>query len=147
MGLHPLGPDADKTKLVVRYVVVGAMGACFYASLYCGLVALNAGKSVLASLIAYACAVVFQYFTHARLTFRVRSNDRSQMVKFLAVTAAGFTISSLIAYVGPRLGIPPIGVAAIVVVVIPVFNLAAFSGWVFKAGSPQSAAAQPAPLD
>ena len=122
-------------NLLIRYGLVGGAGAIFYASLYCGFVYLTDGRSVVSSLIAYAAAVVFQYFTHARFTFSVSSHDRAQAIKFLVVTIAGFTISSLIAYAGPRAGLPPLGVAMIVVIAVPLFNLISLATWVFQTRS------------
>ena len=122
----------DQIQFLIRYAVVGAFGACFYAASYCGLVAVTGGKSVISSLIAYAAAVVVQYYSHARFSFGVAAHDKNQAGKFFLVTIAGFLLSTLIAYVGPRLGWPPIAVALTVVITVPLFNLAAFSGWVFR---------------
>jgi len=122
----------DQIQFLIRYAVVGAFGACFYAGSYCGLVALTDGKSVISSLIAYAVAVVVQYYSHAHFSFGVSAHDKNQAAKFILVTIAGFLLSTLIAFIGPRLGWASVAVAFTVVVTVPLFNLAAFSSWVFK---------------
>lgn len=129
----------EKLAFLARYVVVGGLGACFYAASYCTLVALTGGQSVISSLIAYAAAVVVQYYSHARYSFGVSAHDKNQAVKFLAVTAAGFALSSTIAFVGPRIGWTPLAIALAVVISIPLFNLLAFSIWVFKSPAASTA--------
>ncbi|MEQ8935377.1 MAG: hypothetical protein RIE56_06265, partial [Amphiplicatus sp.] len=91
---------------------------------------------------AYGVSLVVQYVAHARFSFGADAANLRQGARFACATAVGLAASSAIAFIGPRLGWPPLATAGVVVIVVPPLNLLLLAGWVF-AGRTAKSGVQP----
>jgi len=133
-----------RIPFLARYAAAGSAAALVYVSIYYGLAALMHAPSLPSSWLAFGVSLVVQYSAHARFSFRSQLVDLRQGMRFAGATLIGLAASSTIAFVGPRLGWPPILTAGVVVAIVPPLNLVLLAGWVFaarraKRGEPSSA--------
>lgn len=116
---------------LLRFAVVGATVAGVYIALYVAFLAVGLPQMA-ANGIAFLLAVAAQYFGQAWFTFRAPLADPVQVLRFGIMIGAGLATSALVTGgVGPALGLPHWGAAALVTVILPVQNYLIISRWVF----------------
>ena len=94
-----------------------------------GLLGLSA---VTASSLGFAASVVVSYVLQHAWVFRAEAAHAVAGPRFLAVTAAAFTLNAAVLWVGADLlHAPYLGVQAVALVLIPVLNYALNSRWTF----------------
>lgn len=119
--------------LVSRFALVGIGATLLYASLAL-LFSQMALAPVEASLLAYAVATVFSYLGQKFVTFRSPGAHRSELPKFLVLTAIGFGVATAMpAVFSGLLGYPPYVPVVATCIVVPVINLFVLDRWVFSA--------------
>jgi putative flippase GtrA len=114
-----------------RFAVVGGLATLLYAVLafsftHVGMAA--AGASVLAFLLA----AVFSYAGHKYVTFVSGGRHAFELPRFLAVSAAGLAVASVLpAVLTDMLEFPAATAILLVCVVIPAVNYVVLGRWVF----------------
>lgn len=119
--------------LVSRFAMVGIGATLLYASLAL-LFSQMALAPIQASVLAYAVATVFSYLGQKFLAFRSRGAHRSELPKFLVLTAVGFGVATAMpAFFSGLLGFQPYVAAVATCIVVPLINLFVLDRWVFSA--------------
>ena len=119
--------------LVTRFAMVGIGATLLYASLAL-LFSQMALAPIQASVLAYAVATVFSYLGQKFLAFRSRGAHRSELPKFLALTAVGFGVATAMpAFFSGLLGFQPYVAVVATCIVVPLINLFVLDRWVFSA--------------
>jgi len=119
--------------LVSRFALVGIGATLLYASLAL-LFSQMALAPIQASVLAYAVATVFSYLGQKFLAFRSSGAHRSELPKFLVLTAIGFGVATAMpAVFSGLLGYPPYVPVVATCLVVPVINLFVLDRWVFSA--------------
>ncbi len=119
--------------LVSRFALVGLGATLLYASLAL-LFSQMALAPVQASVLAYAVATVFSYLGQKFLAFRSPGAHRSELPKFLVLTAVGFGVATAMpAVFSGLLGFPPYVPVVATCIVVPLINLFVLDRWVFSA--------------
>jgi putative flippase GtrA len=132
-----------KLKLLARFGLVGIAATMLYAALAIAFARWDRiGPSpVQASLAAYAAAALFSYLAHKSVTFMSSGSHRSEVPRFILLTATGFAV----AYTAPvlltvKLGLPPIIAVLVTCLLIPAINLLVLGQWVFADRKPDRSA-------
>ncbi len=117
---------------ILRFCFVGGLVALIYVALFLGLREFGFARGP-ASVVAYGCAVLFQYFAQTAWTFRRALFSVGYAWRFAVMVALGAGFSVLItAAIGPTLGLHDAVSAAIVVVITPFFNFLMMILWVYR---------------
>jgi putative flippase GtrA len=120
-------------KVLARFGLVGIAATILYAALATALIQRDRGLSpVQASLVAYTAAALFSYLAHKFVTFMSIGSHRSQVPRFIVLTAAGFAVAyAMPALLTLDLGLPPIISVLATCLLIPALNLLVLDRWVF----------------
>lgn len=125
--------DRAGVATAVRFGGVGLATAGLYFMLYLALAGLAAFPEFLASALAYAAAVAFNYVMHAHFTFRVVPRDRAQIERYVIACAAGALYAAGVSEVATEaFGMSPVGTAAVVTVTLPPFTWLVMRCFVFR---------------
>lgn len=117
---------------VARFSLVGVCVALIYGVLFLWLRELGLARWV-ASTVAFAVAVLFQYVAQTWWTFGARPGDGGAAIRFAAMVGTGALLAAAITgLIGPALGASDAVSAAAVVVTLPVFNYVTMSVWVYR---------------
>jgi putative flippase GtrA len=116
---------------LVRFGSVGVAATILYAALAAGFgVWLDATP---ASVLAYACAAVFGYLAHKRITFRSDGAHAAEVPKFAAASALGLGVAALAPIVlTDRLHLPRLAPILGTCVAVPVLNFLILDQLVFR---------------
>lgn len=79
---------------LVRFGSVGVAATLIYAALAAGLGMLQMGATP-SSILAYACAAVFAYLGHKRITFRSGGAHAHEAPRFAAASIIGLAVAAL----------------------------------------------------
>jgi len=119
--------------LVSRFAMVGIGATLLYASLAL-LFSQMALAPIRASVLAYALATVFSYLGQKFLAFRSPGAHRSELPRFLVLTAIGFGVATAMpALFSGLLGFPAYVPVIATCIVVPLLNLFVLDRWVFTA--------------
>lgn len=117
---------------LLRFAAVGTVTAVMYLSVAlfaAEAVGLNIFRSSVAGLL---CCTVFQYFAHAKLTFKTGSLEIRQVLKFLIIVVAGMVISYTASAMTHRYEGARYMTFGVVIVAMPIFNYVFFKIWVYR---------------
>ena len=93
---------------------------------------------VAASTAGFAASILVSYALQHAWVFRSQSGHAVAGPKFLAVTAAAFTLNTVVLWLGTTVFHGPYPVVqAIAIVTIPILNYSLNSRWTFTAGAPR----------
>jgi putative flippase GtrA len=116
-----------------RFVLVGIASTALYAVLAFTFERAEGIGATGASILAFALAAVFSYAGHKYVTFVSGGAHRLELPRFLALTAAGLTVVSLLpAILTGLFGLPAAAPFLLACVVIPVVNYVVLGKWVFR---------------
>ncbi len=118
---------------LARFGAVGVASTALYGALALALTGLG-WRAAPASVLAYAVATACSYLGHKIFTFGV-AGDARQASKFLAVSATGFAIASLLPPAAVALGLGAHWGVGAVCVAIPLANYFALKRLVFARGA------------
>jgi putative flippase GtrA len=122
--------------LVARLFRYGVSGGASAATHFGVGLALAEGlhvRPVIASSIGFAASIVVSYVLQHAWVFRSTATHATAGTRFLAVTAAAFTLNTLVLWTGTELLHAPYpAVQAIALVAIPVLNYSLNSRWTFR---------------
>ncbi|MEM8773230.1 MAG: GtrA family protein [Pseudomonadota bacterium] len=122
---------AGSAALIARYAVVGLTTTMIYAVIAYFAPKLFAVAPVLASICGYTLAIAFQYFAHARFTFRAKAGSAKNIQRFGLATAFGYGLSTSLVMIGQAVSAPRLLVIGLIVVLIPLCNFILLRRWVF----------------
>jgi putative flippase GtrA len=126
---------AELTRLI-RYAISGAASAATHFGVGFALAAGLHLWPVAASAIGFAASVAVSYGLQHAWVFRSGAGHAAAGPKFLAVTAAAFTLNSGVLWLGTSvLSGPYPAVQAVALVLLPVLNYTLNSRWTFGAAS------------
>lgn len=115
------------------FVLIGLTVNAIYAILFLSIVSLAPDRRVLASVIAYVSACLFQYAANARLTFQRRAANAGQFVRYVLCVGLGLVLSTLFLKTAPNwLGGPDWLLIVISAGSLAVMNFFLFRLWVYK---------------
>jgi putative flippase GtrA len=127
-------PAPDGPRRLVRFVLVGAAGACAFFAELAILVELLHVDVLYASSVAFGLVVLQNYVLHYRWTFRSRCRHAYAFLRFAVMTLSGFVINAGIMYAGERT-LPQIHylfVQAVAIAVVVTWNYLLSARWVFS---------------
>ena len=118
---------------VVRFAAVGTLTAFLYFTGY-NLLRVHFGTlPALASAIAYAAAIIFQYIGHAFFTFRRKILAPSQIARFVVTNGMGLAFSMIGAFLMVSVLMMSDWISSIIIVLaLPVINWVVMRRWVFN---------------
>jgi putative flippase GtrA len=117
--------------MLARYALAGGLTTLVYIVIY------NIGahfevQRFFASNIAYACALLFQYFAHGIFTFGHREVKQGRLARYLAAVGVGAILAGLISEGNTRVYVlPDLVVSLIVMAVVATTNFFFFTFWVY----------------
>ncbi|MEU8241707.1 GtrA family protein [Actinoplanes missouriensis] len=134
-------PNADR---LLRYGVSGGLSALTHFGV--GLAGTRLLPPVPASSAGFAASVVVSYVLQHSWVFRSGTGHRVAAPRFLAVTAAAFTLNAAVLWLGADvIGGPYPAVQAVALVLIPLLNYAINSRWTFTGVRPDPSPTAPTP--
>ncbi|MBY4693540.1 GtrA family protein [Burkholderia latens] len=95
---------AERVRLV-RFGLSGLCSTALHALIACAMYALFDATQVAANAVAFICATVFSYLANTLWSFSSSVQSRN-LLRFLAVAAAGFTETMLLARTAELLDVP-----------------------------------------
>jgi putative flippase GtrA len=129
--------DRDKLAMLARYVVAGGLTSLVYILVYVTCVHFGFVR-YLGSALAYACALLFQYFAHGLFTFGHRQTRKGKLWRYLFAVGCGFVLAASISQANMKLyTLPDLLVSVIVMGVVATTNFFFFTFWVY-ADKPQA---------
>jgi len=129
----------ESFKQMVRYGVVGVLGASIHFGTVILLVEVFKQNPVYSSAFGFSLVVVISYLLNKHWTFKIVSKEKSyRFLKYLVVSGLGFAINVSIMYYSVNIAHwSYILGQSIVTVVIPVSNFTLNKFWTFSdSGSP-----------
>lgn len=124
-----LGAEIGRT---LRFAVVGSSVTLIYALGYAGLRGLGLAPW-LASALAFATAIAWQYRAQTTWTFRAPSRAQGRVRRFGVTVAAGLVVASAITgWIGPATGLSEAGAVVGVILWVPAQNYLIFRFWVYR---------------
>jgi putative flippase GtrA len=119
---------------LLRYAVSGGASALTHFGIGLALAEGLHVRPVIASATGFAASVVVSYVLQHAWVFRSTAAHAVAGSKFLTVTAAAFTLNTVVLWLGTEvLTAPYPAVQAIALVAIPVLNYSLNSRWTFRA--------------
>ena len=131
-------PVVTKTNLgmLVRYVLAGGLTSLVYIVVYTTSVHFGVVR-YLASAMAYACALLFQYFAHGLFTFGHRRVQKGRLWRYLFAVGCGFVLAASISQANTHLyDLPDLIVSLGVMGVVATTNFFFFTFWVYASDKP-----------
>jgi putative flippase GtrA len=115
-----------------RFAAIGASATLLYAAL--ALAFANIGMPATGgSVAAFLLAAAFSYAGHKYVTFASAGRHRFEMPRFMAVSAAGLAVVSVLpAVLTDMLGFPAAVPILLACLVIPAVNYVVLGRWVFR---------------
>lgn len=92
-------------------------------------------SAAVASAGAYVISAVLSYYGHRNMSFASIGSHSVEVPRFVATTAVGLFLASLLPLAADQMRWPPAFVFAVVCLVIPLVNFFLLRGWVFRTGS------------
>ena len=92
-------PMLDRRKLlseIFRFILVSGVSFTIDAGVYLGLISQLDIDGSWAKRISFACVSVWGFFAHKHFTFRHRSFNRSEPIRFACVYLTGWVLNSLV---------------------------------------------------
>ncbi len=124
-------PNADQLTRLARYAVSGGLSAVTHFVVGLAGVTLFGIPAVPASTAGFAASVAVSYLLQRAWVFTPGAGHAVTGPRFLAVTAAAFTLNTVILWSGGRLGAPFPLAQAVAILLIPGLNYALNSRWTF----------------
>ena len=123
-------PTTDRGRLL-RYAVSGGASAATHFGV--GLLLTHAGvRPVVASAIGFVASILVSYGLQHAWVFRSSTGHAVAGTRFLTVTAAAFTLNTVVLWLGTEVLHAPFAVVqAVALVAIPVLNYTLNSRWTF----------------
>ncbi|MFC7534246.1 GtrA family protein [Actinoplanes sp. GCM10030250] len=135
-GLAPLCRRAALARLL-RYAVSGGLSAATHLGVGLACSAWAGMPPVPASTVGFAVSVVVSYLLQHLWVFRSSAGHAVAGPRFLAVTAAAFTLNTVVLWIGAELLDGPYAlVQAVALLLIPALNYALNSRWTFASAAP-----------
>ena len=123
---------------LLRFGGVGVAATIIYAALAAGFGLLGLGATP-SSVLAYACAAVFAYLGHKRITFRSGGAHRTEAPRFAAASILGLGVAALAPILlTDQLHLPRIAPILATCVGVPVLNFLLLDQLVFARRSPRA---------
>ena len=127
---------------MVRFGVVGLCATLVYVAVAGPANEVFGILPVLASLLGVAASTGVSYFGHLFFSFRVESNHRDFLWRFLLIAALGFSLSAgMTWFIANAMQLSPRLAIATVTALIPIVNYLCNRYWVFMPGLPRQALA------
>jgi putative flippase GtrA len=133
----------DKSARLLRFAIVGLIGAAVYTSVVWISLALLHMSALLSASLGFAAAVLSNYLLHHRWTFRSPKSHRIAFLQFGVTSVVGFTINFCFIYIGVsllRLNYLAVQIPALGLVVTSNYLFSAL--WVFRFEAPKRPAGQ-----
>ena len=116
-----------------RFVLIGIASTVLYAVLAFAFARMEGMGTTGASVLAFALAAVFSYAGHKYVTFVSGGAHRLELPRFLALTAVGLAVVSLLpAILSGLFSLPTAVPILLACVVVPAVNYAVLGKWVFR---------------
>jgi putative flippase GtrA len=116
-----------------RFVLIGMASTVLYAVLAFTFTRMEGVGTTGASILAFALAAVFSYAGHKYVTFVSGDAHRLELPRFLALTAIGLAVVSLLPAILSGLFSFPTAVPILLAcVVVPALNYIVLGNWVFR---------------
>lgn len=120
---------------ISRFISIGALATITHvtvATLCARTLPITAQQ---ANFIGFCCAISLSYFGHARVTFQVGVDYRTQLPRFLVAALAGLGVSSGVTWISyDRLGAPFWLSMVLTAICVPAFSYMLLRLWVFMPG-------------
>jgi putative flippase GtrA len=128
-------PSAESLGRLFRYAISGGASAATHFGV--GLALNSAGvRPVLASTAGFVASILVSYGLQHAWVFRSEAGHAVAGAKFLTVTAAAFTLNTVVLWLGTEVLHAPFAlVQAVALVAIPVLNYTLNSRWTFAEGA------------
>jgi len=120
-------------KKIVKFSVVGFTGAAIDFGLLALLVEVFHWAPLTANLVSFTVALINNFWLNKFWTWRDGSPDlKKQFVKFAVTSVMGLAISTLLMWLGLRLGLYYLWVKFFVSIVVAVWNYGVNNWWTFR---------------
>lgn len=120
---------------IARFGIVGIVATFVYVAATFVAVELLELAAVSASIVGQLTSTAVSYFGHALYSFRVHTDHRTYLWRFLVVAAVTFGLNGFVTYALTEIGGVSYRVSVIVVaILIPLTNYACNRFWVFRSG-------------
>ncbi|MBS0251955.1 MAG: GtrA family protein [Proteobacteria bacterium] len=124
--------DISRLRSFALYVLCGGSGVAFDFCIF-GLLSTFGVNYQIANACGYLGGTLLSFALNRRFTFQVFDKTYRRLFKFLSIATIGFLTSwGLIVFLVQRIGLPPIGAKAIVLVVVLLLQFSLNSLWTFR---------------
>jgi len=116
----------------VRFGMVG-LGVAGIYTLCFALLAQAGATTLVANILAYAIAILFQFVGHRHFTFRATGPVGRSAMRFMALNGVGFLVSTAMALLlRDALGLGALATGAVISVTLAAVNWVVMQMWVFR---------------